>query len=54
MRVSTTPMIKTLEIRQEKVEGVDKDREEEAFMVPVSILIKKVIIPLNALNDKEG
>ena len=25
MRVSTTPMIKTLEIREEEVEGVEKD-----------------------------
>ena len=44
MRVSTTPVIKTLEIRE----------EEEAFMVPISIAMKKVIMPLNALNDKEG
>ena len=28
--------------------------EEEAFMVPISIAMKKVIVPLNALNDKEG
>ena len=54
MRVSTTPMIKTLEIREEEVEDVDKIQEEEAFVVPVSIAMKKVIMPLNALNDKEG
>ena len=54
MRVLTTPMIKTLEIREEEVEDMDKVHEEEAFMVPISIAIKKVIMPLNALNDKEG
>ena len=52
MRVSTAPMIKTLEIKEEEVEDVDK--EEEAYVVPVSIAIKKVIVPLNAFNDKEG
>ena len=53
MRVSTTPMIKNLEIKEEKVEGMDKDKEEENFMVPIFITMKKVIMPLNALNDKE-
>ncbi|OYD06055.1 hypothetical protein [Paludifilum halophilum] len=52
MRVSTAPMIKTLEIREKEVEEMEK--EEEAFMVPISIAMKKVIMPLNALNDKEG
>ena len=52
MRVSTAPVIKTLEIRDEEVEDVDK--EEEASVVPVSIAMKKVIMPLNSLNDKEG
>ena len=33
---------------------MDKDQEEEAFMVPIFIAMKKVIIPLNALNEKEG
>ena len=52
MRVSTAPMIKTLEIKKEEVEDVDK--EEEASVVPISIAMKKVIVPLNVLNDKEG
>ena len=52
MRVSTAPMTKTLKIREEEVE--DMDKEEEASMVPVSIVMKKVIMPLNVLNDKEG
>ena len=54
MRVSTAPMIKTLEIREDEVEDVDKDQEGEASMVPISIVMKKVIMPLNALNNKEG
>ena len=54
MRVSIAPMIKTLEIREEEVEDVDKVQEEEAFVVPISIAMKKVIEPLNSLNDKEG
>ena len=54
MRVSIAPMIKILEIREDEVEDVDKDQEEEAFMVPVSIAMKKVIVPLNDRNDKEG
>ena len=54
MRVSTTPIIKTLEIREKEVEDVEKVQEEEASMVPISIAMKKVIVPLNALNDKEG
>ena len=54
MRVSTALMIKTLEIREEEVEDVDKVQEEEAFVVPISIAMKKVIVPLNALKDKEG
>ena len=33
---------------------MDKGQEEEASMAPVSIAMKKVIMPLNALNDKEG
>ena len=53
-RVLTTFMIKTLEIREEEVEDVDKVQEEEASMVPISIAMKKVIMPLNALNHKEG
>ena len=32
MRVSTAPMIKTLGIREEEVEDVDKDQEEKASM----------------------
>ena len=54
LRVLTTPMIKTLEIKEDKVEDVDKDQEEEASVVPVFIATKKVIMPLNAHNDKEG
>ena len=54
MRVSTTPVIKTLEIREEEVEDVDKVQEEEASIVPIFIAMRKVIVPLNALNDKEG
>ena len=54
MRVSTTPVIKTLESREEEVEDVDKVQEEEASVVPFFITMKKVIMPLNALNDKEG
>ena len=33
---------------------MDKVQEEEASMVPISIAMKKVIEPLNSLNDKEG
>ena len=54
MRVSTAPMIKTLEIREEEVEDVDKVQEEEASVVPISIAMKKFIVPSNSLNDKEG
>ena len=50
MRVSITPVIRTLEIREEEVEDV----EEEASVVPISIAMKKVIDSLNVLNDKEG
>ena len=53
-RVSTTPVIKTLEIKEEEVEDVDKDQEEEASMVPIFIAMNKVIVPSNALNAKEG
>ena len=54
MRVSTALVIKTLEIREEEVEDVDKVQEEEASVVPISIAMKKVIDSLNVLNDKEG
>ena len=54
MMVSTALMIKTLEIREEEVEDVDKVQEEEASKVPIFIAMKKVIMPLNALNEKEG
>ena len=54
MRVSTAPIIKTLEIKEEEEDDVDKGQEEEASVAPVSIAMKKVIVPLNALNDKEG
>ena len=54
MRVSTTPVIKTLGIKEEEVEDVEKDQEEEASMVPIFIAMKKVIMHLNALNGKEG
>ena len=54
MRVSTTPVIKTLEIKEEEAKDMDKDQEEEAFVALISIAMKKVIVPLNALNDKEG
>ena len=54
MRVSIAPVIKTLGIREEEVEDVDKDQEEEASMIPIFIAMKKLIMPLNALNDKEG
>ena len=53
-RVSISHVIKTLEIREEEVEDVDKVYEEEASMVPNFIAMKKVIMPLNALNAKEG
>ena len=43
MRVLTTPMIKTLEIREEEEKDMGKDQEEEASMVPISIAMKKVI-----------
>ena len=39
-RVSTTPMIKTLEIKEQEEEDVDKVQEEEAYVVPISIAIK--------------
>ena len=54
IRVSITPVIKTLEIREDKIGDVDKGQEEEASIVTISIVMKKVIVPLNALNDKEG
>ena len=54
MRVSTTPVIKTLGIREEEVENMDKDQEEEASMVHIFIAMKKVIAPWNALNAKKG
>ena len=54
MRVSIAPMIKTLGIIEEEVDDMDKDQEEEASMVPIFIAMKKVIMPLNSLNDKEG
>ena len=54
MRVLTAPVIKTLEIKEEEAEDVDKGQEEEASLAPVSIAMKKVIVPLNALNNKEG
>ena len=54
MRVSTTPMIKIFEIREEEEEDVDKVQEEEVFVVPIFIAMKKVIAPSNALNAKEG
>ena len=54
MRVSSTPVIKTLGIREEEVEDMDKVQEEEASMVPIFIVMKKVTMPLNALNEKEG
>ena len=54
MRVPTTLVIKTLEIREEEVEDVDKVQEEEASVVPIFIAMKKVIMPCNFLNDKEG
>ena len=53
-KVSTTLVIKTLEIKEEEVEDVDKVQEEEASMAPIFIAIKKVIVPLNNLNNKEG
>ena len=54
MMVSATPMIKTLETKEEEVEDVEKVQEEEDSMVPIFIALKKVIMPLNALKDKEG
>ena len=52
--VSTAPVIKTLEIREEEEEDMDKVQEEEVSMVPISIAVKKFIMPLNSLNDREG
>ena len=37
MRVSTTLVIKNLEIREEEVENLDKVQEEEASVVPISL-----------------
>ena len=54
MKISTNSMIKTLESREVKAEDMEKVQEEEAFVVPVSIVMKKVIDSLNVLNDKEG
>ena len=54
MMVSTTPVIKTLEIKEEEVEDMEKDQEEETFVVPIFIALKKVTMPLNDLNDKGG
>ena len=52
MMVSTTLVIKTLEIKEKEVEEMDKDQEEEAFVVPIFIVMKKVIMHLNSLNSK--
>ena len=41
MRVSTALMIKTLEIKEEEVEDMDKVQEEEASMVPIFIAKKR-------------
>ena len=54
MRVSTPPMIKIFEIREEEVEDMDKVQDEEASMVPIFIAMKNIIMPMNALNAKEG
>ena len=54
MRVSTASVIKTLEVKEEEVEDVDKVQEEEAFVVPIFIAMKKFIMLMNALNAKEG
>ena len=54
MWVSTAPMIKNLEIREEDIEGMEKDQKEEAFMVSIFIAMKKFIVHLNALNGKKG
>ena len=53
-RVLTAPMIKIFEIKEEEVEEMDDVEEEETSMVPIFILMKKVIVPSNALNAKEG
>ena len=45
-------MIKTIEIREEELEG--KELGEEAFVENVSTTMKKVIDHLNFLNAKEG
>ena len=54
MTVSTTTMIKTLEIKEEEVEDIEKVLEEEAFMVPIFIAMEKVIVLMNSLKAKEG
>jgi hypothetical protein len=43
-----------LEIRDEEIEDVDKVQEEEAYEIPIFIAMKKVIVPLNSINEKEG
>ena len=52
-RVSTALVIKTLEIKEEEVEEVDKVQEEEASIVLIFIAMKKVTMPSNSLNAKE-
>ena len=54
MHVSTALVIKNLEIREEEVEYVEKVQEEGDLVVHIFITMKKVIMPLNALNAKEG
>ena len=54
MRVSTKLMIKTLEIREEEVEDMEKVQEEEASIVPILISMKKVIMSMNTINAMEG
>ena len=53
-RVSTAPVIKILEIREEEVEDMENVQEEESFVVPIFIVMKKVTVPSNVLNTKEG
>lgn len=53
-RVSTAPMIKILETKEEEAKEEDKGREEEAFVVHAFTVEKKAIEPMSALNAKEG
>ena len=53
-RVSTALVIKTLEIKEEEVEDVDKVQEKKDFVVPIFIAVKKVIMLKDVIKTNKG